>query len=159
MVAGHRTALSAHPATVTGNSALRKPGYWISLAHWTNIPPYALQGRGVHLVGLMTRFRLIFGSAMGAALCATSVMAQDNAPEDLLPPEPAKVTEKLPDYTAGPPAGAPPGGLGREMPFSALAAPGRALRQGWAGGAAEVATCRCCSRRASGTLSWWSCWF
>ena len=108
MVAGHRTALSAHPATVTGNSALRKPGYWISLAHWTNIPPYALQGRGVHLVGLMTRFRLIFGSAMGAALCATSVMAQDNAPEDLLPPEPAKVTEKLPDYTTGVPTGAPP---------------------------------------------------
>lgn len=36
---------------------------------------------------------------MGAALCATSVMAQDKAPEDLLPPEPAKVTEKLPDYT------------------------------------------------------------
>lgn len=35
---------------------------------------------------------------MGAALCATSVWAQDNAPEDLLPPEPAKVTEKLPDY-------------------------------------------------------------
>ncbi|MFT6474455.1 MAG: hypothetical protein ACJAUS_002177, partial [Qipengyuania sp.] len=56
----------------------------------------------------MTRFRLIFGSAMGAALCATSVMAQDNAPEDLLPPEPAKVTEKLPDYTAGVPTGAPP---------------------------------------------------
>ncbi|MEX0341364.1 MAG: L,D-transpeptidase family protein [Erythrobacter sp.] len=46
----------------------------------------------------MTRFRLIIGSAMGAALCATSVWAQDNAPEDLLPPEPAKVTEKLPDY-------------------------------------------------------------
>ncbi|UYH54841.1 L,D-transpeptidase family protein [Qipengyuania sp. SS22] len=56
----------------------------------------------------MTRFRLIFGSAMGAALCATSVMAQDNAPEDLLPPEPAKVTEKLPDYTAGTPTGATP---------------------------------------------------
>ena len=40
---------------------------------------------------------------MGAALCATSVLAQDNAPEDLLPPEPAKVTEKLPDYTADAP--------------------------------------------------------
>ncbi len=40
---------------------------------------------------------------MGAALCATSVMAQDKAPEDLLPPEPAKVTEKLPDYTADTP--------------------------------------------------------
>ncbi|WP_370031818.1 L,D-transpeptidase family protein [Qipengyuania mesophila] len=51
----------------------------------------------------MTRFRLILGSAMGAALCATSVMAQDKAPEDLLPPEPAKVTEKLPDYTADTP--------------------------------------------------------
>ncbi|WP_370191093.1 L,D-transpeptidase family protein [Qipengyuania sp.] len=51
----------------------------------------------------MTRFRLILGSAMGAALCATSVLAQDNAPEDLLPPEPAKVTEKLPDYTADAP--------------------------------------------------------
>ena len=35
---------------------------------------------------------------MGAALCATSVLAQDNAPENLVPPEPAKVTEKLPDY-------------------------------------------------------------
>ncbi|MFW2449381.1 MAG: L,D-transpeptidase family protein [Qipengyuania pacifica] len=46
----------------------------------------------------MTRFRLIFGTAMGAALCATSVLAQDNAPENLVPPEPAKVTEKLPDY-------------------------------------------------------------
>lgn len=40
---------------------------------------------------------------MGAALCATSVLAQDNAPEDLLPPEPAKVSEKLPDYTADAP--------------------------------------------------------
>ncbi|HAN88929.1 MAG TPA: L,D-transpeptidase [Erythrobacter sp.] len=47
----------------------------------------------------MTRFRLIIGSAMGAALCATSVFAQDSAPEDLLPPEPARVTEPLPDYT------------------------------------------------------------
>ncbi|WP_421989719.1 L,D-transpeptidase family protein [Qipengyuania sp.] len=47
----------------------------------------------------MTRFRLILGTAMGAALCGTSVLAQDNAPEDLLPPEPAKVTEELPDYT------------------------------------------------------------
>ena len=36
---------------------------------------------------------------MGAALCATSVFAQDSAPEDLLPPEPARVTEPLPDYT------------------------------------------------------------
>jgi murein L,D-transpeptidase YcbB/YkuD len=51
----------------------------------------------------MTRFHLILGSAMGAALCATSVMAQDNGPEDLLPPEPAKVTGKLPDYTADAP--------------------------------------------------------
>lgn len=41
---------------------------------------------------------------MGAALCATSVIAQDNAPEDLLPPEPAKVSEPLPDYTKGTPA-------------------------------------------------------
>ena len=52
----------------------------------------------------MTRFRLIIGTAMGAALCATSVLAQDNAPEDLLPPEPAKVSEPLPDYTKGAPA-------------------------------------------------------
>ena len=44
---------------------------------------------------------------MGAALCATSVLAQDNAPEDLLPPEPAKVTEKLPDYTADAPRAQP----------------------------------------------------
>lgn len=51
----------------------------------------------------MTRFRLISGSAIAAALCATSVLAQDNAPEDLLPPEPAKVTEKLPDYTGNTP--------------------------------------------------------
>ena len=56
-------------------------------------------GAWAHLVGHMTRFRLIIGSAMGAALCATSVFAQDSAPEDLLPPEPARVTEPLPDYT------------------------------------------------------------
>ena len=47
----------------------------------------------------MTHLRLIVGTAMGAALCATSVLAQDNAPVDLLPPEPAKVSEPLPDYT------------------------------------------------------------
>ena len=56
----------------------------------------------------MTRYRLILGSAIGAALCANPILAQDNAPEDLLPPEPAKVTEKLPDYTAGTPTGATP---------------------------------------------------
>ena len=38
---------------------------------------------------------------MGAALCATSVLAQDNAPENLVPPEPAKVTEKLSTATLG----------------------------------------------------------
>ncbi|WP_226698124.1 L,D-transpeptidase family protein [Qipengyuania flava] len=47
----------------------------------------------------MTRYRLILGSAIGAALCANPILAQDNAPEDLLPPEPARVTEPLPDYT------------------------------------------------------------
>tara|TARA_B100001057_G_scaffold97457_1_gene94247 strand:- start:825 stop:2252 length:1428 start_codon:yes stop_codon:yes gene_type:complete len=51
----------------------------------------------------MTRFRLIIGTAMGAALCATSGLAQDSAPENLLPPEPEKVTEELPDYTADAP--------------------------------------------------------
>ena len=40
---------------------------------------------------------------MGAALCANTVVAQDNAPVDLLPPEPAKVSEQLPDYTQGAP--------------------------------------------------------
>ena len=40
---------------------------------------------------------------MGAALCASTVVAQDNAPVDLLPPEPAKVSEPLPDYTQGAP--------------------------------------------------------
>ena len=36
---------------------------------------------------------------MGAALIATASAAQDNAPENLLPPEPARVTDPLPDFT------------------------------------------------------------
>ena len=55
----------------------------------------------------MTRYRLILGSAIGAALCANPILAQDNAPEDLLPPEPARVTEPLPDYTRDAPRPAP----------------------------------------------------
>lgn len=48
----------------------------------------------------MTRFGLIFGTAMGAALCVGSVAAQDRGPVDLLPPEPEKVaSEELPDFT------------------------------------------------------------
>ena len=55
----------------------------------------------------MTRYRLILGSAISAALCANPILAQDNAPEDLLPPEPARVTEPLPDYTRDAPRPAP----------------------------------------------------
>ncbi|MEZ5680619.1 MAG: L,D-transpeptidase family protein [Erythrobacter sp.] len=47
----------------------------------------------------MTAFRLISGTAMGATLLATSALAQEREPENLLPPEPAKVEEKLPDFT------------------------------------------------------------
>ena len=47
----------------------------------------------------MIRFRLICGTALGAALLANSALAQERKPENLLPPEPAKVTEKLPDFT------------------------------------------------------------
>ena len=44
----------------------------------------------------MTRYRLIrFLNRCGAC----NPIPQDNAPEDLLPPEPARVTEPLPDYT------------------------------------------------------------
>ena len=50
----------------------------------------------------MKSFRLIIGTAVGAALCAGPALARQ-APEDLLPPEPAKVTEPLPDFTADAP--------------------------------------------------------
>lgn len=46
----------------------------------------------------MTRLRMISGTALGAVLVASSALAQERKPENLLPPEPAKVTEKLPDF-------------------------------------------------------------
>ncbi|CAK0866855.1 unnamed protein product [Prorocentrum cordatum] len=47
-----------------------------------------------------------------------------------------------PAKAVAPKRGASPGRLGRGIPFSALAGPGNALRQGRAGGAQEVAACR-----------------
>lgn len=41
--------------------------------------------------------RYLLGSALGAAFLASSVLAQSGAPENLLPPEPEKVTEPLPE--------------------------------------------------------------
>ncbi len=45
----------------------------------------------------MTNMKYLIGTACSAALVATSALAQDNAPENLLPPEPEKVSEPLPD--------------------------------------------------------------
>ncbi|QPC99022.1 L,D-transpeptidase family protein [Qipengyuania soli] len=47
----------------------------------------------------MTYKKFLFGSVAAAALFANPGVAQDRKPENLLPPEPAKVTEKLPDFT------------------------------------------------------------
>lgn len=43
--------------------------------------------------------RYFLGSVAGAACLATSMPAQAGAPENLLPPEPEKVTEPLPDFS------------------------------------------------------------
>jgi murein L,D-transpeptidase YcbB/YkuD len=45
----------------------------------------------------MVSKRSIVGSVAGAALLATPVLAQNKAPENLLPPEPAKASQPLPD--------------------------------------------------------------
>lgn len=52
----------------------------------------------------MTLLRQSLGTAFVAALLSTTALAQDGAPRDLLPPEPEKVTEPLPDYTQPAPA-------------------------------------------------------
>ncbi len=49
----------------------------------------------------------IFGAATAAALLANTAAAQTRAPENLLPAEPAKVTEPLPDFTRKAPTRAP----------------------------------------------------
>ncbi len=53
----------------------------------------------VQSVGQMIFKRILFGTVAGTALLATSGLAQDRTPENLLPAEPAKVTEKLPDFS------------------------------------------------------------
>lgn len=47
----------------------------------------------------MKNFKMILGLATGTAMLAVSAQAQQSGPHNLLPPEPAKVSEPLPDYT------------------------------------------------------------
>jgi murein L,D-transpeptidase YcbB/YkuD len=47
----------------------------------------------------MKNFKMILGLATGTAMLAVSAQAQQAAPRNLLPPEPATVQEPLPDYT------------------------------------------------------------
>ncbi len=55
----------------------------------------------------MTFRRILFGTAASAAFVATATMAQDRAPEDLLPSEPEAVQEDLPDYSVDAPETVP----------------------------------------------------
>ncbi len=65
--------------------------------------------------------RLIVGAAAGATLVSTSAAAQHKAPENLLPPEPAKVSEPLPDYTRKAPRPVSPAGPSVAESFEDLA--------------------------------------
>lgn len=47
----------------------------------------------------MKNFKTILGLATGTAMLAVGAQAQQSGPENLLPPEPATVSETLPDYT------------------------------------------------------------
>lgn len=47
----------------------------------------------------MKNFKTILGLATGTAMLAVGAQAQQSGPENLLPPEPATVSERLPDYT------------------------------------------------------------
>ena len=47
----------------------------------------------------MKNFKTILGLAASTAMLAVGAQAQQTDPQNLLPPEPAKVTEPLPDYT------------------------------------------------------------
>ena len=47
----------------------------------------------------MKNFKMILGLATGTAVLAVSAQAQPSGPQNLLPPEPATVSEPLPDYT------------------------------------------------------------